>query len=375
MSKRTFGLTAAFLALCTLIAGLAPVPARAEAPAKKYKILMTIGFDGNTWMNAAQNLVRAIAKTKKYEGRVAELTIQSARADAQVQAQQINAAVEGGVDIIVLWPFSPTALNRAVRNACAHGVTVVTFDGEVTEPCAYHIGIDQVYAGAAPAEWLADALKGKGNIVFMDGVPGNLVNTQRAAAAKDVFSGYPDIKIVADTPSMWNEAIARQKLQEIVAAKGWDAIDGVWTQVGCYQFAQLEIEAGRKKLLPCAGNGTNGERIIQLAKGATEGALDAPGASMGSPPFAAPLAFVLGIKIRDGETVPKVTRIAIPLVTGKNTVLCQTGDRAELMKVDWKCNGLPLSVASATYYMEIWTKELPELDVNSALNGIPAEGQ
>jgi ribose transport system substrate-binding protein len=373
MNRIVLGFTAGFLALCVMISSLAPV--HADTPAKKYKILMTIGFDGNTWMNASQNLVRAIAASKDYKDRVADLTIQSARGDAQVQAQQINASVESGVDIIVLWPFSPTALNRAIRNACARGVTVVTFDSQVTEPCAYHVGMDQVYAGAAPAEWLADTLKGKGNIMFLDGVPGNLVNTQRAGAAKDVFSSYPDIKIVAETPTMWNEAVARQKMQEIIAAQGWDKIDGVWTQVGCYQFAQLELEAGREKLLPCAGNGSNGERVVQLPKGATEGALGAPGASMGAPPFAAPLAFTLGVKIRDGGTVPKLTRIPMPLITGKDTVLCKTGDRAELVKVDWKCNALPLSVVPATYYMGIWTSELPQLDVNSALKGIPAEGQ
>ena len=100
----------------------------------------------------------------------------------------------------------------------------------------------------------------------MGGIPGTMVDTRRNEAAKAVFAEHPDIKIIADTPSMWNNATARQKLSEIVAAQGWDNIDGLWTQTGCYEFAQLQIEAGRKELLPCAGNGSNGERVSQLPK-------------------------------------------------------------------------------------------------------------
>jgi hypothetical protein len=43
------------------------------------------------------------------------------------------------------------------------------------------------------------------------------------------------------------------------------------------EFALLQIEAGRSELLPCAGNGSNGERVSQLPKGSTDGALGVPG--------------------------------------------------------------------------------------------------
>ena len=150
----------------------------------------------------------------------------------------------------------------------------VTFDAQVTEPCAYHVGINQDWAGAGPAEWLAEELGGKGNIVFMGGIPGNMVDLRRNAAAKAVFADFPDITIIADTPSMWNNATAKQKLTEIVATHGWDKIDGLWTQTGCYVFTQMQVDRGGRgdSLKPCAGNGTNGHRVAQLAPGTTEGA-------------------------------------------------------------------------------------------------------
>jgi ribose transport system substrate-binding protein len=354
------------------LAAIASVPvAQADG---KLKIYVSAGFDGNTWMDASLNLLRAIAKTSEYKGKV-DIDIQSARGDAQTQQQQINAMVQAGADIIVADPISPTALNRAVRNACAKGVTFITWDGSVTEPCAYYVGINQDWAGAGPAEWLAKKLNGKGNIIFMGGIPGTLVDTKRNEAAKAVFAKYPGIKIVAEAPSMWNPATARQKLSEIIGAKGWNSIDGVWTQTGCYEFSQLEVEAGRTKFLPCAGNGSNGERIIDLPKGSTKGALGAPGVSMGSPPWAAPYAFKLGIKIHNGETVPKINEIPMPLVKSEDTKLCQKADLDELKKVNWTCNAVPLDVAPASYFIDVWSKEVPELDLYSALNGTVPAGE
>ncbi len=311
------------------------------------------------------------------------LEVQSARGDAQTQLQQINAMTQAGADIILAWAASPTALNRAVRAACQKGVIFMTWDAQVTEPCAYHVGIDQEWAGAGPAEWLVQKLNGKGNIIFMGGIPGSMVDTRRNTAAKAVFAEHPDIKIIADTPSMWNSATARQKMAEIIAAQGWDRIDGVWTQTGCGEFEKLQVEAGRTDFKPCAGNGTNGFRVAMLKNGSTPGANGGPGVSMGSPPWAAPYAFKLAVDIRDGKTLPKFNQIPMPLVTNEAVqnvdtqpdVMCEKADREELVKKNYACTAVPLSVAPSNYYIDVWSSKVPELDLYSALNGTVPAGQ
>jgi ribose transport system substrate-binding protein len=355
------------LGAAAVLAGLAAAGGAPAEAKDKLKVYVSAGFDGNTWMDASLNLLRAIVKTPAYKDRI-ELNVQSARGDAQVQLQQINAMVQAGANIIITWPISPTALNRGIKQACQQGVTVVSWDADVTEPCVHHVGIDQGEAGGGPAKWLAEKLGGKGNIVFMTGIPGTRADTLRNEAAKAVFAKYPGIKIVADVPSMWNPATARQRFSEIAAAKGWDSIDGVWTQTGCYEFSQLQVEAGRKTFKPCAGNGSNGERIVQLPAQSTPGALGVPGVSMGSPPWAAPLALKLAVKIHDGEKVEPLTRIPLPLVTSEGTVLCEKADLAELKAKNWGCNAVPLSIAPANYFIDVWSKEVPELDLYSALN-------
>jgi ribose transport system substrate-binding protein len=128
-------------------------------------------------------------------------------------------------------------------------------------------------------------------------------------------------------------------------------------------------------MLPCAGNGGNGERVIMLPKSSTPGAEGVLGASMGSPVWAGAYAFTLAVKARDGGVVARVTEIPMPLVTPENSKLCTKADRDELVKEDWKCTAVPLSVAPDNFYIDVFSKFIPQLDLYSALNGTVPEGQ
>ena len=239
LSARTLG-TATAAAL--LLAGMAGGPAQAK---DKYKIFLSMSYIGNDWQAEAANMVKAMAASKDMADKV-DLQIQVAGPNAQRQIQQMNAMVQQGADAIVTFPISPTALNQVVKNACDKGVLVFAYDAEITEPCAYNIHIDQPEAGRVTAEWLADKLGGKGNIVFLTGVPGTSVDTQRTAAAKEVFAKYPDIHIVAEAVGMWSQAVTRTELSKILATHNWDEIDGLWMQVGCYTANAMQLEAGKK---------------------------------------------------------------------------------------------------------------------------------
>ncbi len=169
------------------------------------------------------------------------------------------------------------------------------------------------------AEWLVKAMGGKGNIVMLTGVPGTSVDTQRTAAAMAVFAKYPDIHIVASAVGMWSQAVARTELTKILATHPWNTIDGLWLQVGCYTAASMEAEAGipDEKMIPCAGEGSNGHRVQMLAKGtAVDGAHDTyrpmgyPSISYASPPYSGALALKRVVDILDGKDVPHLIKSA-----------------------------------------------------------------
>ncbi len=363
-------------AAALLLGGAALFGTAAQAK-DKYKIFLSMSYIGNDWQAEAANMVKAMAAAPDMRDKV-DLQVQVAGPNAQRQIQQINAMVQQGADAIVTFPISPTALNQVVKNACDKGVLVFAYDAEITEDCAYNVHIDQPEAGRVTAEWLVDKLGGKGNIVVLTGVPGTSVDTQRTAAAKEVFAKHPDIKIVAEAVGMWSQAVTRTELSKILATQNWDEIDGLWMQVGCYTANAMQLEAGKTadQLLPCAGEGANGGRIQMLpADTEVEGAsspyapLGAPRISYASPPYSGGLALKLAVKKLDGGDVPKLTVLPLPLVTNETIQLCQEGSWEEMKN---GCNAFsPALVPNPGWFASIFSAETPELGLNAALVGQP----
>jgi ribose transport system substrate-binding protein len=348
----------------------------AEA-AGKHKIFLSMSYIGNDWQAEATNMVKAMASSKELADKV-DLQIQVAGPNAQRQIQQINAMVQAGAEAIVVFPISPTALNQVIKNACDKGVKIFAYDAEITEPCSHNIHIDQEEAGRVTAEWLAKKMNNKGNIVLVTGVPGTSVDTARTKAAKEVFSKYPDIKIVGEAVGQWSQAVARTELSKILATRNWDQIDGLWMQVGCFTANSMQLEAGRKpsQLLPCAGEGSNGGRIQMLPADSTvEGAtspyapLGAPRISYASPPYSGALALKLAVQAIEGKDIPHVVILPLPVVTSDTIKLCQEGTWQEMQN---GCNVFkPSIVSNPGWFASIYSAQTPEVGLSAALFGQP----
>jgi ribose transport system substrate-binding protein len=357
-------------------AGLAAGAAHA---ADKYKIYLSMSYIGNDWQDEAAKMVEAMAASADYKDKV-DLKVQVAGPNAQKQIQQINAMVQAGAKAIVVYPISPTALNEAVKAACDKGVVVVAYDGIIDEPCAYNAHVDQSEWGRVTAQWLADKLGGKGNIVMITGVNGTSVDTLRNKAAREVFAKYPGIKVIAEGNGMWSQAVARTELSKIVATHPWGTIDGLWMQAGCYTGFSMQSEADipDDKLKPCAGEGTNGHRLqmfptstkIDGANG-TYRPMGAPSISASSQVYPGAIAFEMGVDKLDGKPVEKLKLLPPNPVTNETVKLCETGSWDE-MKAG--CNTFsPTIVTNPGWFASIYSPDLPNLGVQSALVGQPED--
>lgn len=357
----------------------------AHAANKKYKIYLSMSYIGNDWQTEAENMVKAMAK--HYSDKV-DFHVEVAGTNAQKQIQQINAMVQSGADAIVVYPISPTALNAVVRHACQRGVVVMSYDSIITQKCAHNVTINQHDAGGKPAQWLANEMHHKGNIVMITGVPGTSVDKERTAAAMKVFKKYPDMHIIAKTKGMWSQSVARQALSKIVATHGWKNIDGLWMQVGCYTAASMQLEAGipADKVRPCAGESSNGHRVQMLQPGAVKGAsktykpIGFRSISYGSPPYSGAYAFKLAVEKLEGKplTLPKSLGnmkklphhipLPLPLVTPKDVKLCKTGSYKELAA---GCNVFDPGKVPPGWFSDIYSPFTPEVGFQAALNAKP----
>lgn len=359
--------------------GLTALSATAVLAEEKYDIYLSMSYIGNDWQAEAANMVKALASHKNYADRV-NLQVQVAGPNAQRQIQQINAMVQAGADAIVVYPISPTALNNVVKNACNKGVVIIAYDGEISEPCAHNVTIDQLEAGRVTAEWLVEKMGGKGDVVMVTGVPGTSVDAARTAAAKEVFDKHDGINVVGEAVGMWSQAVARTELSKILATRDWSDIDGLWMQVGCFTANAMQLEAGiaAENLLPCAGEGSNGGRIQMLPAGTeVEGAngpytpMGAPRISYASPPYSGALALKLAVDKLDGKEVPDLTTLPLPIVTSETIKLCESGTWEEQKA---GCNAfLPSLVSNPGWFASIFSEELPEVGLNAALVGQPEQ--
>ncbi|CAB3745597.1 hypothetical protein LMG24238_07720 [Paraburkholderia sediminicola] len=364
----------------SLVAGLViTAAATAVAAPAKYKVFLSMSYVGNDWQAESSNMIKAMAASKTLKDKI-DLEVQVAGPNAQKQIQQINAMVQAGAKAIVVFPISPTALNPVVKAACAKGVKVFAYESVITEPCAYNVSIDNKEYGRVLGDWLAKAIGGKGNIVYINGVPGVSAEVDRTEGVKEALSKYPNVKIVAQASGMWSESVARAEMTKILVSHKWDEIDGVLAQLGCFSINELQSEGGiaDAKLKPCAGEAGNGNLIQMLPVGtAVTGAngnyrpMGANDYSTFAPASTGAYTLKLAVEAIEGKNIPHNIVIKPRDVTRSNVKLCKNGAWEE-MKAG--CNAFsPELVTNPGWYPAIFNENTPEVGLKAALKAQPEE--
>ncbi|MDM0071514.1 substrate-binding domain-containing protein [Variovorax sp. J31P207] len=361
-------------------AGLLGVVALTPAVAqpKKLKVFVSFSYYGNTWMEQNRNMMTALSKSKDYKD-LMDLEVQVAGPDAQKQAQQINAMTEAGADVIVVYPISPTALNRAIRNACSRGVVVMTWDSTVDEKCATNVHADNVAQAVHEAQWVADSVKGKGNILMINGFSGAAANDERVKAAKALWAKSPGLKVAAEVEGKWSDPVVREELSKLMAVRKWSDFDVAFAQLGCYPFYALQEEAGipDEKKIPCAGSAENAERLATAPKGPTaDGAKGAyrpmgiKGYTFEVGPAMGAKALKLGVDAKlKGTKLPSDILMPVRTVTQDQVKLCKEGSWKEMKE---GCNTFPTSlVPNPESSIAIFDPDMPQLGLKAALQGVP----
>src|SRR5271165_5366137 len=119
-------------------------------------------------------------------------------ADKEVptQAAQIQNLILQGYNAIVINASSPDALNGAIKQACDANIVVVSFDGIVTEPCAYRVMVDYRQLGEAQVDYLAKRFPNGGNLLEVRGVPGTSIDNSFHQGMIEGLAKHPNFKIV-----------------------------------------------------------------------------------------------------------------------------------------------------------------------------------
>jgi len=273
-----------------------------------YRIALSNSYIGNVWRTEMIKIAKAYVNLPDIKKNVSEFYVNSSGNDAAAQIAQIQNMIASKYDAIIINAASPTALNPVVEQAIQAGILVISFDNTVTSNKAVAVNEDQVEFGRVMADWLAKQLNGKGNVLVVRGVAGTTVDQQRTQGMKEVFSKYPDIKIVAEVYGNWDPGTAQQVTAQALAAN--PQIDGVWCQGGTDGVVRAFLQAGRK-LVPVAGEAENGFRK-QLLQYRNQGLV---GISVGQSPSLVAVSIHVAIDLLSGQQVPRQIAVPLPIAT------------------------------------------------------------
>jgi ribose transport system substrate-binding protein len=217
------------LAACLSAIIATAVPSTASAK-DSFTIGLSNGWVGSEWRTQMIDEAEQAAKEWAQRGVTVKTIAQSANVDVPGQIAQVRNFINQGVDAIIVNPNSPTAFDPIFAQAKAKGILVISTDAEVSSHDAIYVGIDQKGWAMQSADWLAKTLKGKGNVVAINGVAGHPANQMRVAGYREVFAKYPGIKILNEVNANWDEAQGQQAMQNLLAT--YPQINGVWVQDG-----------------------------------------------------------------------------------------------------------------------------------------------
>lgn len=293
------------------VAAIAAATSAAQADTSDKRIALSNNYAGNSWRQSMLQTFEEIGQQTVSDGVVAAVdAYTTSENQATEQAAQIQNMILQGYDAIVLNAASPTALNGAVKEACDAGLTVVSFDGIVTEPCAWRIAVDFKEMGRQQVEYLASRLPDGGNLLEIRGLAGVFVDDEISAGIHQGVENNPQFEIAGSVHGDWAQDVAQKAVAGILPSL--PEVVGVVTQGGDgYGAAQAFKAAGRDMPLIVLGNRqdemawwkeqheANGYETMSLSI--------APGVST--------LAFWVAQQILDGEEVPKDLTVPFLKVT------------------------------------------------------------
>lgn len=175
------------------------------------------------------------------------------------QTSDIEDMMAKGIDGLVILCTESAPMTPIAKKAHEKGIFIVNVDrGFLPEagPIAdIFLEGDNKSFGRKSAEFIAQKMGGKGNLVILQGIPCT-VDTDRVNAALEVFKRYPDIKVLGQQPAMWNREKGLTVMENFLTK--FPKIDAVWAQDDDIALGALQAikDAGREKemwIFPGAG--------------------------------------------------------------------------------------------------------------------------
>jgi ribose transport system substrate-binding protein len=176
-----------------LLAGAAMAIGANVAQARELKSIgISLGSMGNPFFVALSK--GAAFEAKKTNPNVKVTTV-GYDYDLGKQNTQVDNFIAAGVDLILLNPGDPNAIEPAIRRAQAAGIIVVAVDTSAKGADAT-VETNNIQAGTIACEYLIDKMGGKGDMIILNGPQVSAV-AERVKGCKEVLAKHTAIRLLS----------------------------------------------------------------------------------------------------------------------------------------------------------------------------------
>jgi len=234
--------------------GASIIAGAAFADTNDKKIAFSNNYAGNSWRQAMLKSYDIVTKKAVADKKVGAADVfTTADKEVPTQAAQIQNLILQNYDAIVINASSPDALNGAIKQACDAGIVVVSFDGIVTEPCAWRVVVDFKDMGKQEVEQMAKFQPKGGNLLEIRGLAGTSIDEAIHNGIVEGVAAHPEFKIVGSVTGDWDQTTAQKAVATVLPSL--PEIAGVVDQGGDgYGAAQALAAAGRPRPTIIMGN-------------------------------------------------------------------------------------------------------------------------
>lgn len=173
----------------------------------------------SAWRTA--NTESIISEAKK---RGIELKFSDAQQKQENQIKAIRSFIAQKVDVIGFSPVVETGWEPVLREAKRAKIPVILSDRAVdskdTSLWVTFMGSDFVEEGRRAGKWLAEKMKGKANIVELQGTVGSAPAIDRKEGFEEIIKSYPNMKVIKSQSGDFTRSKGKEVMEAFLKAEG-----------------------------------------------------------------------------------------------------------------------------------------------------------
>ncbi|MBU3143576.1 ribose ABC transporter substrate-binding protein RbsB [Clostridium sp. CF012] len=266
------------------------------------KIGMVISTLNNPFFVSMKEGAEKKAKELGYE-----VVVLDSQNDAAKERSNVEDLIQQGIVALIINPTDSDAVVNSITVANDNKIKVITVDrkangGEVV--C--HVASDNIKGGEMAAEFILEKLKGKGNLVELQGIPGASATRDRGKGFHNIVDKKDGVKVVASQAADFDRQKGLTVTENIIQAT--PKFDGIFAHNDEMALGAIKAIKTANKNVIIVGFDGNDEAKAAVASGDLAATIAQKPDLMGS------VAIENAIKVAKGETVEKEVPVELQLI-------------------------------------------------------------